>query len=482
MIKLENFRFIQLKNGYILNYHKNLRITVLKEDVILLGEAYSIHSSENNLADDLSDVIEMEVLIDRISYWSGRWVLLWHEYIIPDASALLNVYYAKNVAASSLRLISEFTESQINRGDVHISDYFGMNFFPSPLTPFVGIKRLMPSQIYNITNNNVIDTELLSKSDYTALSNEQRVKLIISWFDVLMNNMSRDFSKVLLTLTGGHDSRTMMALLEHAQINYSAFTMDHPRIEKQDIYIPQQLCKKCKREWCLVNREKDKFSKDKFDAFDIHTFGMIQGDREFYAYNQYPEEQRALLLRNSVWENVINWYEPMLPNLYDIKTFENQWINVAYDEPMRKSILAWIRHAKEVESKVDRYNRFFWEQRSGAWLASLEQGLDILNGTISMQACNCKEIITLLYSFSKEDRTTKKFEEMIIAEACPEIADIPYAAKTTEKLKTIQRVIHIRERVIEKPKMFIYFYRNWGFLIAVKALAKNMVKIIRRSG
>lgn len=267
-----------------------------------------------------------------------------------------------------------------------------------------------------------------------------------------------------------------MALLEHAKIDYDAFTMDHPRVDHQDISIAKELSERCGRKWSLVQREKHKFSKQKYHDFDKHTFGMIQGDRDFYAYSQYPENESTVILRNSVWENVICWYESMLPDLNNIQSYEQLWINVIYDKKMKNSLEAWIERAQTHNSKVDEYNRFFWEQRSGAWLSSLEQGLDILNESTCIQICNCKEILTLLYSFSKEQRTTKQFEELIIAKACSKISEIPYAAKQNTTKVIWDKLKNIVNRILEKPRLFQWLFVNFGFVAAMSGMQKNLQK------
>ncbi|WP_418417773.1 hypothetical protein [Blautia sp.] len=476
MIKKDQFKAIELANGMILNYQENLNILKVSKDIILIGNAYSI-KDELNLYNWINKFVSLNDVLEETSFWSGRWILLWHEYLIPDASALLNVYYGLDFISSSMALIAENLDALSKRKDVHISDYYGLNFFPSPLTPLNGIKRLMPGQVYNFVSGEILEVDLLSENNYSALSDDARVEILISWFDNLFHDLSRKYENVLLTLTGGHDSRTVMALLEHAKIDYDAFTMDHPRVDHQDISIAKELSERCGCKWSLIQREKHKFSKQKYQDFDKHTFGMIQGDRDFYAYSQYPENENTVILRNSVWENVICWYETMLPDLNNIQSYEQLWINVAYDEKMKNSLEAWIERSQKHNSEVDEYNRFFWEQRSGAWLSSLEQGLDILNGSTCIQICNCKEILTLLYSFSKEQRTTKQFEELIIAKACSKISEIPYAAKQNTTKSIWDKLKNIVNRILEKPKLFKWLFANFGFEAAVSGMQKNLQRI-----
>ena len=84
--------------------------------------------------------------------------------------------------------------------------------------------------------------------------------------------------------------------------------------------------------------------------------------------------------------------------------------------------------------------------------------------------------MTLLYSFSKEQRTTKQFEELIIAKACSKISEIPYAAKQNTTKVIWDKLKNIVNRILEKPRLFKWLFANFGFGAAMSGMQKNLQK------
>ena len=83
--------------------------------------------------------------------WSGRWLLLSDSAVITDAASLLGVYILENeksvFVSGSLALLSQLAPSSIR--DARVLGWYGLNWFPGPLSRLSGVRRLLPNQIYN---------------------------------------------------------------------------------------------------------------------------------------------------------------------------------------------------------------------------------------------------------------------------------------------------------------------------------------------
>lgn len=135
-----DFRFIELKDGMILSYHKDLNVSFYrdKENIkILLGNAFQIRK-ENKC-----------------------------------------FYTKKNekiCISSSLSIISEIIETQINNNYKKIEYTKGMDWYPAPLTILMDTKKLMYNEILKFTKKSIELEKILKLKKYlnTLIKNIQK--------------------------------------------------------------------------------------------------------------------------------------------------------------------------------------------------------------------------------------------------------------------------------------------------------------------
>jgi GT2 family glycosyltransferase len=427
------FRHLELPNGFVLSFHPGLRVRATPDRrTVLLGLAWSCDPS---VPDPLAAAAacptddDLERLLDS---WSGRWILLRDGRLRMDACGLLGVFFRGADCSSSLALLGRHLGFRPRRPGLR-HQFGGMDFYPGPLTPQLGVFRLLPSQGFDLAAAAPFERPPEPAApDFP--SEVARVAAVLDAFDVLLPRIAADYpGRVRLPLTAGYDSRTLAALLHHAGVAFDAFTLDHRRLRAGDRDIPPRLSAVLGRPHRFVPRPA-KPDEARFRAWDAHCAGLaVDEDRNFYAFRQYPEPAepscRVAVLRGGVWESVREYYRvkhKLFRTASDLSEFKSAFLNVRFRPDLQRAFAAWLDHCRAVPSPLDPVDRYYLEQRAGAWLSSAEQSLDIIPGMDSIQPCNCRRILSILRSFAREDRIACRHQVAIIRAACPALLDLPF--------------------------------------------------------
>lgn len=471
------FNFGYLMNGRVLSYHKNLPFQAEMVDGVIkyciLGHAYQVDDKCDSPMEELKKVQTQEDIHKIIESWTGCWVLIYEEYIFMDACGLLGCFYSENgIISSSIHCINQVLKRKDR--NPRIMHKFGLDYFPGPDTSYSDIKRLMPSQILNVINHS-IGKRILVNTSLKYKNNDQRVNAIVSCFQNVLGQIVKEYGeRIMVPLTGGYDSRTLVALLEYCNIkDYQLFTMEHDNITEQDKTLPPLIADKLQRPYQYIRRNRTSDRK-RYREYNQHCAYMAADeDRNFYAYHQYPEcEERTALLRANVWECAWGKYYKRISSFGDnISKFKKQYVNVRRRQDMRKSLEKWFANVRQDNQDIKFANRFYWEQRVGCWLSSVEQSLTIMECIDSIPLVNCNRILSILLDFDIETRKNKKHQVMIIEKACPELLEIPFLkeqAKRNHK-KGTDEIQYLRKCLI-----------CLGFLETIKEERQHILKKLQK--
>lgn len=429
-LDVQDFQHVTLSCGKILSYHKNLHIQIVQNEsgaseICLLGWAFQAEEGRNDPLEQIREIKDRAELERQLETWSGTWLLIYDKYIYLDACGLLGCFYTDSgIVSSSLSCINEAMHRKSR--NPRLRHNFGLDYYPGSGTVYPDTYRLMPSQTYDL-----IDRKYESRSLYLGNKNyetdEQRLDTVIHYFETILRNLVRTYNgRIMLPLTGGYDSRTMMALLEYSGIDYSAFTLEHENISELDREAPPELAKIMNRRYEYRKREGKK-SKERLQDFDRHCDGMAADeDRNFYAYDQYPhDEKMTAILRCGVWEcnyyTIYNWVEKADLNL---KKYAKKYVNIRWRKDMQDSLQRYFDYVKTDEQPLKWPVRFYREQRMGCWLSSTEQALTLIPNMDSFQLCNCSCILEILGGVDLELLKGKKYQVRIIEKICPQLLQV----------------------------------------------------------
>lgn len=432
-----DFINIKLKNGFFLSYQKDLFVYInAGYDILLLGIAWQTDPAKSDPVKELRELeskygedIPEEAIIAMEELWCGRYVLIIHDRVYLDATGLLGVYYSEVGISSSCRLLADIMglPSQIYKP---AEEFY---WLPAPRTHFKEIKRLLPSQVYHLNNGNIYVRRLLASNMPEYKNEEERIKDFVNYFSASLNNMSKIFcnEKILIAITGGYDSRTLLALAKYAGIDFGCFTLEYEDISQGDVEISREICEKLKCEYTYIKREKANFTKKLIKDYEQHTMGLINDqDKLHYAHGQYQELVnrfgKVVLLRSSVWETVTEYYRKYIDNTFNPENaykMYNTWDTALARESLQE-YSKWLQVNKQ--DSLATCDQFFWEQRNGSWLSAIEQSFDLFDNIISLQPVNSRRMISVLLGFAREDRIIKNHQVKIMSYACPELAEIEF--------------------------------------------------------
>lgn len=469
-VKKDNFINVKLSNGLFFNYSKDLNVERIytenpEDEIYILGHAFQVNSDKQSPIDEIKKK-EYNTIDKCYESWSGRWILIYNGEIHMDACGTLGIFYTTqndNVyISSSCAILKELCGINKVKNLFYIEHGKGMDWYPGPKSILENINRLLPSQIIKLSKNKVEinNREIISKC-YDNISDEEKINLICKYLDQLMKNISREYvGDILLPLTAGYDSRTILSIMLKSNIKFSTLTLEHSGILNSDVDIPNQLAKEFEFDHKYIKRNKI-LDKNKLIEFDNHTLGnCVDEDRLFYAHNQFPNGGNKLLLRGGIWEVSRGFYDDILIGQNDnsidekLKCIRQSFHGFKEHSLHEESLALWLKYIETHKESIDWRDRLYLEQRVGGWLSSIEQALDLTDFD-RIHPLNSKILISLLMSLSKEIRKDKNHQVEIIRLCEPKLLQYPFNKKT------------FNETIRNKIKIVINIYDNYG-LVGIK--------------
>lgn len=465
----------RLADGYCLNWYDGLKVVFSADKrFVLIGECWSVRKDESPEAylantPDLS----VEKILERENYWCGKYLLIAESRIYMDAVGSISVYYHDAFISNSLNLLRELLGYRMKKETLF--DGLSPDFVPGTMTSYPGIKRMVPSLVYDYSGKRISTRKLLPMFPLTFESEEERIRAFCDAFAEGLRNLDRHFDgkTKLIACTGGHDSRTAVAVSEYAGTRFDLFTLEHDEIAPADIEIPRRLSEAIGRKHYYIKKDKSRFSSKRLRDYDRHMCHYEKGaDRKFYGYAQFEKLKEEVggdivLLRGSVWEILIDYYGKFLTKC----TFENLldvFPLMRYNRFYQESVKDWLDKVSrdDLNQEISDPNRLFWDLREGCWLSCIEHAFDLYDGIDSVQPINCRYLMTMLLGFEKEDRVDKIHQEKITRFACPPFSEIPYDYEIEQSAG--KNVIKTYGMYLKKAAWLLIHFGPGGLMLFLK--------------
>jgi hypothetical protein len=396
---------------------------------------------------DLLGRVSSSDLIQSYRTWAGRWILTVGNELHGDASCNLGVFYAPTagLTSSSAALLRALTKADVCPPE--IVHGVGVDWYPGPLTRARGVFRLLPSQTLRLDSLIVLHRPLLTPMYQRDLAHALVTGLC---------NVGRLFESYHLPLTGGIDSRTVLAASTAANLKPAIYTFDKPNNTDGDRQIPPKLAAAVGLPHTYVRRQR--FSRARQQEFDSHTLGhCVDVDRDYWAFGQWHAMKlRGVILRGGCFGFGRRIYHRIMPDtvaagglsvddLLAIK--RNRWLRCP--QPIvQKGFSAWLEWTKaHPEDGLDVRDRLFWEQRLGSWLSSIEQGLDLV-GAERIHIANSHMVYALLNRVPQELRANGTAQTEIIRRLAPELSEFRFTPPDPVVKKLARRAFLVGKKTV----------------------------------
>jgi hypothetical protein len=259
------------------------------------------------------------------------------------------------------------------------------------------------------------------------------LELIASTCSGAMGAVANAGRPIWLALSSGHDSRFLLAAA-HARgvrgITTYTQTYAWPAMSRSDRRLPPRIAATAGCEHVYLTPGPE--SAARLRAMDEHTYGMmVDADRAFYAQGQWDDVPRdAVVLRGGVLEVAVGFYYPRLPAApADFYASIDESFGVSLYHAASQAHTQGLREwadwiTANPQSGMDWRDRMYLEQRDGAWVASIEQALD-LTGTTRLYLGNCHELLSMWLTLPGDRRERRGAQIEVLRRLSPELSALP---------------------------------------------------------
>jgi hypothetical protein len=423
--------------GFHLSHHQALPVATFRDRDggcwYLLGIAVQTDPTKAAPPEEISMARSDEV--DALPCtWSGRWVLVGGGVLRTDAGGLFGCFYARStdgklVMSSSTAILRD----QIGEGDPSPPLHYrtGMEWYPPPASRFAGIRRLLPSQIFAYTDEDdpVRYRPLVSQHLETGYGETLR-HIETSLRTALCNLAQSGGPALTLGLTGGFDTRVLLAAMWRERLDFTIFTWDIPDMSRADRVLPPLLA----RDAGLAHRfiERQHFAEQALRTLDEHTaLHTVDRDRELIPWGQYGALGRKMVVAGNLFTlGALYFYKRLPPNPDSITDSIEHAFGFAEhhaDSPAHcDGIREWVEWIeKHPEPRMDWRDRFFWEQWGAGWGAACEQAADLVEFEC-VSPVNSESILGAILRIEPAKRYNKRWQVDLAYRMAPFVTEHPY--------------------------------------------------------
>ncbi|WP_299397926.1 hypothetical protein [Pelagibius sp.] len=373
--------------------------------------------------------------------WAGRWLLIGPLVgqggrIFPDASALLGCLYCRDAegalwVSSSPALLAEHAAGVAQAlGDPRTLTYNrGVSWYPPPRARFAAMHRLLPSQALRLLEGRVEARALMPPIDPAWPPEAARAELARRLVAVLRRLAAETGEPPWLGLTGGYDSRLMLALAAQAGLPLQPFTRVTPRMTVADRVLPPALARiagyphrltfpaavREDRRALLRRHAADHVSKG--DARPV-----LSGERDDLTGISIGGHGFAIAGGFADWRALPA--EPV-PAAAAVEAFLQRAGEPA-GSPAAAGLAGWLAWIRETpQPHLDWRDRLYLEQRQAGWLAAKEQVSD-LNAVERFPILNSARLYALILGIDVAARRGSELQRDLIATALPALLSLPF--------------------------------------------------------
>jgi hypothetical protein len=346
-----------------------------------------------------------------------------------DASGLLGCFYGTTRdgqvwISSSPALLADILSPKADSRQLYYQR--GLSWFTPPLSRFVDISRLLPSQVIKLKDGSIQPRPLLPPIN-PDLDYQEALELLSQSMITALRRLYQKQSKVWLGLSAGVDSRLVLAMAYRSGVNIAPFTRIAARMSVADRILPATLAKKLGYQHIFLHGRNSQAKRQ--HLVTEHSAGHVsQGDALPFLQSVRDSLEGisvggwCMEVGKALWRN-------SLPNTIDDTEICTQQIAQTYGEPLNSSAIAgirqWLEWVKQTpQAHMDWRDRFYIEQRLAGWQSSKEQLYDLSN-IQRIPIVNAARTYALMLSIAENRRLNGKYQLDLISQAVPHLSCYP---------------------------------------------------------
>ena len=422
----------------ILSYSKNTDVIVKQcngEAIFIIG--FCVDSQGEVSREDIPDFLleNGDGKIDSILHLSerlaGKYVIIYANaksvYLFGDSICSLPIYYDLNGSCVSCydTLIAKFSGYEVSKRalDVRLnSDFFQP--LPYDMTLYDEIKCLLPNHYLDLINKKVFR---FAPKSLPKKTDEREIDEIINHTVHLIENIVDEYLKyyeVVCPLSGGLDSRFVLAFLKKRASEISTFTFKHKDMteETADLYIPKLITSQLGIKHFVLD--------------DITAPGeYVRGVESIMGEYISPKLLNMAYTYNSTFKGKAVTYGDIIGQVGKSSMggalstfFASTSFFVAkqhnYSRYAREETRRFIEEVKASGLYDYIYDLFAIENRCGRWVAQREQAFSVCSIT-SLNIVNCRKIIEMWMQIPRSLRNKRVIHRYVFSKLAPELLSIP---------------------------------------------------------
>ena len=459
----KEWRHAKFGQRLFLSFHPSLQVTqVTLEDseLLCIGHIFDPANPSQDNEGVVKSLVERATTFkdfeEAIYALAGRWILFIRindlARMYPDAGGTKSAYYTVGLPNGELwigsqpMLIGDALGLPVDHERVEMFFRHNVkNTWVGEATPYNNIIQLLPNHYLHLDTKQTVRfywSSRLPRYDLNTAVDKIREEL----FGILTALSAR--RPCALALTGGHDSRVLLACAGEARKKFQYFYISDPATPYHDISIPRKLSRLFNVPFRNIHVKPYTHEFREILRRNLGDMYWETGITKIFTFGEF--DHRFFTVTGNMAELIrrCSYYRDGVTPLFITPALLAEKSGYGENPVALRAIAKWMAGAPK-DSNINILDLFYWEHRIGNWISIALTGLDTVCEVIP--AYNSRKVIELGLAVDNKYRTEPSYE--IFRELCrrfaPEIAEISFndcfRSRVVKKLEQV-----IPSRISEK--------------------------------
>lgn len=370
---------------------------------------------------------------DAVAFFAGRWALLSRRRCIADAGGMLGLFHRTvdgvHWLSSSAAILGEHLPGapRAERIGWDISYERGIDWVPAPFSTREEVRKLLPLRAFDPATGDIRPQAPLP-AEGPELA-EMLTGIMAAWGRL----PARDR---VIALTGGFDSRTVLAAATAAGVAFRTYTTRSPGLAYADRTLPPKLARACGVAHRFVGRRAA--GPDGQPLRCAVALEQTDGIRNHPIFQAYVEgrlhdvpgmtiaHSHVLDIGRCIFWSRLQRFGATPPS--NSAAMIDDLFSGVRPEPYdrwRRALDQWLASLREPSPiPMDWRDRFYHEQRIGAWASGLRLITDLTDG-VDFFPADCAWVIRALLEYPVQARRAGVHQKALVRQLMPALARYP---------------------------------------------------------